>query len=92
MTTYSELTIVFNEDLEYSDNILFKISDTQSASFIDVSETWRLSRSAANQVPIGIPTDVAGVRTADNFVRFFNLDYNSTNLYEIVRTLNSTQM
>ena len=89
MTTYSELTIVFNEDLEYSDNILFKISDTQSASFIDVSETWRLSRSAANQVPIGIPTDVAGVRTADNFVRFFNLDYNSTNLYEIVRTLNS---
>ena len=89
MTTYSELTIVFNEDLEYSDNITFKISDTQSASFINVIETWRLVRSAANQVIIGVPTAVAGERTATNFVQSFNLDYNSTNVYELVRTLNS---
>ena len=89
MTTYSELTIVFNEDLEYSDNITFKISDTQSASFINVIETWRLVRSAANQVIIGVPTAVAGERTAINFVQSFNLDYNSTNVYELVRTLNS---
>ena len=89
MTTYSELTIVFNEDLEYSDNILFKISDTQSASFIDVTEAWRSVRSAPNQVTIGVPTAVIGERTAINFVQSFNLDYNSTNIYELVRTLNT---
>ena len=89
MTTYSELTITFNEDLEYSDNITFKISDTQSAGFIDVTETWRPVRSAANQVTIGVPTAVTGERTAINFVQSFNLDYNSTNIYELVRTLNS---
>ena len=89
MTTYSELTITFNEDLGGADTLMFKITDTQNASFITVTETWRSVRSGSNQVTVGSPTTVLGERSAINFKQAFNLDYNSTDIYEITRFSNN---
>ena len=88
MATYSEITITFNQDFASGDSVKFKVTDTVTTLAFIVIEQWQALRSAASQVTVGLPTATAGERSAINFAQAFNLDYNSTNVYEVTQTTN----
>jgi hypothetical protein len=82
--SFSKITLTFNADLDLKERIGF----TASLNSVSVYENWETQRTQSNQVTQGTPTGIVGERSAINFVVAFNLDYNSTNLYEITRTDN----
>ena len=88
MTTYSEISIIFNEDFADSNSLNFKIANSVDSQFIPVLETWRPVRSSSNEVSIGIPTNIAGEASAFNFAQAFNLDFNPTNNYVVIQLEN----
>lgn len=88
MATFSEITITFNVDFLLNNTIQFKVTDTVNSSSFIASEGWRTLRLGTGQVTIGVPTATAGERSAINYAQAFNLDYNSTGVYEVTRTTN----
>ena len=86
--TYSEITITFNQDFASGNSIKFRVTDTVTTLDFTAIEVWKSLRSANSEVTIGLPTATAGERSAINFVQAFNLDYNSTNVYEVTQTTN----
>lgn len=80
MATYSELRIFFYKDIPLGTTMSFDGASTNN-HFI-----WVSFRYAPNQVTLGEPTFIAGERAAINFMEAFNADYNSTGLYEVVRS------
>ena len=88
MTTYSEITITFNQDFEAGDSLKFKVTDTVTSQLIIPIETWRSVRSGTGEIAVGVPTATTGEHSAINYVQAFNLDYNSTGVYEVTQTTN----
>lgn len=80
MATYSELRLFFYKDIPLGTTMSFDGASTNN-HFI-----WVSFRYAPNQVTLGEPTFIAGERAAINFMEAFNADYNSTGLYEVVRS------
>lgn len=82
------ISIKFNEDLVIGGNI--QITGNQSIAGSNVpltfTEIWVGVRAAANEVTTGTPTLNVGERSAINFAQSFNLDYNATNIYNVVRS------
>ena len=88
MTTYSEITITFSQDLSLEQQLQLILTDRNTLNIAIATEKWKTLRSAPFQVTIGVPTATAGERSAINYAQAFNLDYNSSSFYEIVQTSN----
>ena len=81
---YSKITLTFNADLAINERIGFEAS----LNSVSIYETWAAQRTQSYLVTQGTATAIVGERSAINFVQAFNLDFNSTNLYEVTRTDN----
>jgi len=91
MTTYSEITITFNQDFALDNFIRFKVRFPLSTSPINwyyIYEQWKPLRSQVNEVTIGTPTVAVGERSAINYINSFNLDHNTTSAYLVERAIN----
>jgi len=86
--TYSEIQITFNEDLQIDSNLGFTISSIDPIILQYVVFRWVTIRSAISEVTTGTPTGTIGERTAINFVTAFNLDWNTSGIYQITQLLN----
>ena len=75
--TYSEIKIVFNEDLEIGCSIEFEIVNTDTWHRQLMFEKWVNVRAAKGQVTKGVNTSTVGQRSAHNFFFSFNYDYNA---------------
>ncbi|WP_438423265.1 hypothetical protein [Aquimarina macrocephali] len=84
--TYSEIKITFNQDMPI--NGIARINYSIGTSTAQILETWKTSRSKSKEVTVGTPTGIVGERSAINFLQAFNLDYNSSNIFEVVRISN----
>ena len=84
--TYSEITLTFHTAFSLGETISFNTSlYTYSQTIL---ETYRTNRAGAYQVSLDLigedgPFDIA--IDASNYVAAFNLDYNSSNVYEVTR-------
>lgn len=89
---YSELTIIFDEDLILNNQIGFSfstpLSDLNGDPLKLVTERWVNNRTGIRQTIIGVPTDIPGERSAINFEAMFELDYNTSNLFNVIRSEN----
>lgn len=83
--TYSEIDILFGEDLVVGSQLLIELNYNGALSTM-LNERWATTRNGANKVTTGTPTINPGERTAINFVQAFTLDYNS--LFIITRSVN----
>lgn len=81
---YSKITLTFNADLAINERIGFETS----LNSVSIYETWAAQRTQSYLVTQGTATAIVGERSAINFIQAFNLDFNSTNLYEVTRTDN----
>ena len=88
MTTYSEITITFNRNFKAGDSLNFKVTDNVTSQQIVLNETWRLVRTGTGEVTAGAPTATSGELSAITYALAFNLDYNSTGVYEVTQTTN----
>lgn len=86
MTTYSEITLTFNEEIPVNGRISFDLGN--DLSFFTL---FRELRQRANQATILLPTTNVGEASAIAFVNAFNLDYApfGTRSYEVTRNVNS---
>ena len=82
--TYSELTIIFDEDLTL-DN---QIGIIYGASLTVIKERWVNTRLGLGHVVIGTPTAIPGERSAINFTDAFQADFNAQNIFKIIRVEN----
>ena len=89
--TYSEIKITFNRDVNPNDifnSVTFVIWNLSNDLQSNVYEKWTGIRIKPNQVSTGLPTSILGERSAINYIQSFNLDYNSSGIYEVSRVDN----
>ena len=82
--TYSEIKITFNQEIPIDGRVSFVIQE-RSAFVLTVYERWVLFRSGSNQVTASWHA-LDGEQSAAFFLDSFNLDYNSSGVYETERT------
>lgn len=84
----SQIKITFNEDLVVDSTLTFDLNHYVFVGLhIPHNETWKTIRSASHQVTTGVPTLIAGERSAINFASAYNLDY-GTSGFIVTRTGN----
>jgi hypothetical protein len=82
--TYSEIKIKFNESPGWGTILKFDISNGLRSG--EIKEEFVLFRASNYQVLTDSGLD--GIGSAENYVESFNLDYNSTDIYEVSRVGN----
>lgn len=80
---YSKLTITFNENLSLLGGLNFTVTDLATSNTSQVLEYWVLLRLSANEVTIKPDLPILGATSARGFMKSFNTDYNSSNIYTV---------
>lgn len=84
----SKIIITFNQDLDAGNFVRFSVNYSPDAMPIFGEEIWNYQRTASNEVAVGMPTSVAGERSAINFMESFLLDF-SNQVYTVARNANA---
>lgn len=86
---YSKITITFNENLVVGNDVIFQVNDSVNNSTYGVVESYVLMRIEQFQAVVKPPLPVVGSNSARAFENAFNLDFNSSNLYNVTRSENT---
>ncbi|OIQ22210.1 MAG: hypothetical protein BM557_02200 [Flavobacterium sp. MedPE-SWcel] len=85
----SKIILTFNADLNIDETVGFKVSNFQSTYSLAQDFIWKNIRANSGQVTKGEPTNIAGERSAINFIQAYNLGWNfNGSYYTITRVEN----
>jgi hypothetical protein len=86
---YSKITITFNENLVVGNDVTFRVNDSVNNLPSVVVERYVELRIEQYQAVVKPPLPVVGSTSARAFEVSFNLDFNSSNLYNVTRSENT---